>query len=260
MASATYVSSPNEAAVQEAEIRASVQALDPRVRIVAVITFAMIVVCSRQFTTLSTGLLLAILLAITARLPLGETLKRLLAVDLFIIALLLMLPFTVPGNSLWQFGPMHATREGLEMALAIALKFNAVTLMLLTLVGTLDTVTLGHALHHLRVPAKLVHLLLFTVRYIAVLHAEYRRLRAAMTTRAFRPRSNWHTWSSIGYLFGMLLVRSLERSERILAAMKCRGFHGHYYLLDHFVMTRRDGWFSLAFGAGLLILLSLEWQ
>jgi len=30
----------------------------------------------------------------------------------------------------------------------------------------------------------------------------------------------------------MLLVRSLDRSRRILAAMRCRGFHGRLYLLD----------------------------
>lgn len=238
----------------------SIHTLDPRLRIVAAVAFAAVMVASQQLITLTAGLLTAVLLAASARLPFGGTLKRLLAVDFFIIVMLLMLPFTVPGETLWRLGSLTISHEGFGLAVGIALKANAVALVLLTLVGTLDIVTLGHALHHLRVPDKLVHLLLFTVRYVEVLHAEYRRLRAAMTARAFRPRSDRHTWSSIGYLFGILLVRSLERSERILAAMKCRGFQGRYYLLDHFTMTHRDGWFALAFSVGLLVLLGLEWR
>ena len=82
---------------------------------------------------------------------------------------------------------------------------------------------LGHALGHLHVPRKLAHLLLFTVRYLDVLDREYRRLRAAMKVRSFRPRMSLHTYRAYGYLVGMLLVRSFDRSERMLAAMKCRG-------------------------------------
>jgi cobalt/nickel transport system permease protein len=56
----------------------------------------------------------------------------------------------------------------------------------------------------------------------------------------------------------MLLVRSLERSERIQAAMLCRGFHGHYYLLDHFTMTRLDWFFVLGFMGCSLVLMGIE--
>jgi cobalt/nickel transport system permease protein len=119
-------------------------------------------------------------------------------------------------------------------------------LAIVVLVGTLDIVTLGHALSHLHVPDKLTHLLLFTVRYLDVLRREYLRLRAAMKIRGFRPRMSLHTYRSYGYLVGMLLVRSLDRSERIVAAMKCRGFRGRFYLLDHFAFALRDAWFGTA--------------
>ena len=65
--------------------------------------------------------------------------------------------------------------------------------------------------------------------------------RVAMKARGFRLRCNPHTWRSIGYLFGMLLVRSIERAERILAAMRCRGFQGHFHSLTEVkTMDRRD--------------------
>jgi cobalt/nickel transport system permease protein len=232
--------------------------VDPRLRIAAAALFALIVVAGRDFVMLSTGLGIAALVAVLAQLSWFTTLKRMLAMDFFIVAMLIMLPLTLPGEALFQFGPLTASREGVLRAVEIALKANSVILALLALVGTIEVVTLGHALHHLRMPEKLVHLFLFTVRYIEVLNREYRRLRRAMQARAFVARSNWHTWRSIGYLLGMLLVRSLERSERIMAAMKCRGFRGQYYVLDHFAMDRRDWLFAASFGGCLLGLVGLE--
>ncbi len=91
-----------------------------------------------------------------------------------------------------------------------------------------------------------------------VLHREYLRLRAAMKARGFRPRLDRHTYRSFGYLVGMLLVRSLDRAERIAAAMKCRGFRGHFFMLDHFAFSRRDVSFCIASLAFLLLLIFVE--
>jgi len=98
----------------------------------------------------------------------------------------------------------------------------------------------GHALSRLRVPDKLVHLLLFTVRYLDVIGQEYKRMRRAMQARAFVMQANRHTWRSIGYMIGMLLVRALERSERVMNAMKCRGYQGRFFLMDDARLGRFD--------------------
>ena len=189
---------------------------------------------------------------LTARLPAGPTLRRMAMMDGFIVFLLLLLPFSVPGEAAFTVLGWPASWAGLEKAAAIGLKANAVVLVLLSLVGSMDPATLGHALARLRLPVTLVHLLLFTVRYIAVIDDEYRRLRRAMKTRGFRPRTNAHTLRTLGYLIGMLLVRALERSERILQAMKCRGFTGRLPLLDTLRFSARD----VMFGLGLVPLLA----
>jgi cobalt/nickel transport system permease protein len=248
----------NQSASVSAEPVSLIHRLDPRVRVLVSTVFALIVVLGQDISMLMTALAMAMVLTVSAQLSLAITLRRMLAMELFIVATLLTLPFTLPGEPLFQWGPLTASEEGVRRALVIVLKANAVILVLLTLLGTLEVTTLGHALHHLRIPAKLVHLLLFTVRYISVLQREYQRLRLAMTARAFVPRSNWHTWRSYGYLIGMLLVRSLERSERIQSAMLCRGFHGHYYLLNHFNMTRWDWFFALGFMGCSLVLIGIE--
>ena len=232
--------------------------LDPRARVVAAVAFAVVVVSLERWGALIGACAVAVLAAILVRPPWASILRRLLAMDGLMLLVLASLPFTVPGEPLIHWGGLVASRAGLLQALAIAAKANAILLMLMALVGSIPTVTLGHALQRLHVPATLSHLLLFTVRYLDVLGAEYGRLRRAMTARAFRPRTDRHTWRSLGWLVGMLLVRSFERAERVLAAMKCRGFTGRMPTFHDLRFHPTDGLFALTGAATLCVLVWLE--
>ena len=230
---------------------------DPRLRVVAAVAFALVTLSLRTFAPLVAALGLALLLALAGGQSWGNLGRRLLLMEGFLALLLLTLPFTVPGEPVLALGPLVASAEGLERALMILLKANAVVLALLGLVGGLEPAVLGHALGRLGVPQKLVHLFLQTVRQIYLLDQEHRRLRQAMRARAFVPRSNRHTWNSYGWLIGMLLVRSLARSRRVLGAMRCRGFQGRLYLLDSPSWTGEDSLFAASLGLVLLALLGL---
>lgn len=231
---------------------------DPRLRILTAFAFALVTVSLQQLWLLSLALGVALALAFNAGLSPGLLWRRLLLLEGLMLVLLILLPFSVPGHTLWRLGPFEASVQGTLQALAILLKANGVVLTLLALVGTLEPVTLGHALARLRVPDKLVHLLLFTVRYLEMLNREYQKLRQAMRARGFRARSDRHSWRSLGWLMGMLLVRSLERAQRILAAMKCRGFNGRFYLLTGQPWGVGDSLFSLATLMVLFAFLILE--
>ncbi|MCU7842517.1 MAG: cobalt ECF transporter T component CbiQ [Candidatus Thiodiazotropha sp. (ex Monitilora ramsayi)] len=218
---------------------------DPRVRILSVFGFALVVLALDDLLLLMSTLLLAVGLAVAAGLGPTLIIKRLAALEGFMLVLCILLPFSVPGETWFRVGAFSATWEGLQMAVAILLKANTVVLALLALVGTMEPVVLGHALAQLKVPEKLVHLFLFTIRYLDLFHSEYHRLHRAMVARGFVARSDLHTWRSLGWLVGMLLVRSLRRSQRILAAMKCRGFSGRFYLMDGQTWERGDTLFAL---------------
>jgi cobalt/nickel transport system permease protein len=97
------------------------------------------------------------------------------------------------------------------------------------------------------------------VRYIEVVHREYHRLRNAMRLRGFRARCNRHTFRSLGYLIGMLVVRSLDRAHRIVEAMRCRGFRGRFYLLARFRVGAADILFAAIIAAGIALLGWMEW-
>jgi cobalt/nickel transport system permease protein len=234
--------------------------LDPRGKIVVGALFAILMATATTYAVALAGLVLALICLALARLPLKEVLARLLVVNSFIVFLWLVLPLTYPGDPVWRLGPLAASRQGLVYTGLITLKSNAIIIALIALIATAPIVTLGQALHHLRLPDKLCHLLLFTYRYIYVFEQEYRRLVQAMKIRGFRPRTNLHTYRSYAYLAAMLLVRSFDRAERVFEAMRCRGFQGTFYSLRTFTWQRRDGIF-LAFSLlALGVLLYLEWQ
>lgn len=237
---------------------APVDFVDPRTRILAALAFAVAIVSLQDLLALLLGLCAALATMLLARMPARQTLRRMLAMDGFILFMLVLLPFTVPGEPSVEILGLAASWPGLLKAVEIALKANAVILALMSLVGSMEPVTLGHALRRLRMPENLVHLLLFTVRYVDVLQQEYLRLRCAMKARGFRPRNSRHTYRSFGYLVGMMLVRAVERSERILAAMKCRGFTGRIPLVDSLAFSARDLVFGLALGAVLAGLFALQ--
>lgn len=229
---------------------------DPRVRILVATLFSLVVALSSRLNVVSTGLGVSIFLILLSRLPFRGVGKRLLHLNVFMFFVGLSLLLTTKGEPLFRVGILTASKQGALSAATIALKANAMVLALTALISTVEITTLGHALSHLRVPDKLIYLFLFTVRYVEVIHTEHERLSRSMKIRCFKPRMSMHTYRSYGHLLGMLLVKSLDRSERILAAMKCRGFTGQFYLFEHFALKRRDVIFlSLSF----VVILGLGW-
>lgn len=238
--------------------RGLIARLDARVRIVAAAGFAVSVVSLASLDTLMLALAIAFGVMLLARLPVGRTIRRVAAMDAFIIFMIALLPFTVPGEPVFEAFGLPASREGFFKALSIALKATAIVMMAMALLGSMEAVTLARALRSLGAPERLVHLILFTVRYIDVLDQEYRRLRTAMKARGFRPANTRHTYVSFGYLIGMMLVRALERSERILQAMMCRGFSGRLFLETQFRLRSGDIAFSVIFTVLIAGLIYLE--
>lgn len=234
--------------------------IDPRARLMCAAALVAMMAVADRFATLGAGLAFALLGAVLSGNPWRIVLRRLLALNVLLLAVAALLPLTTPGTAMFQLGVWEYTREGAMIAITVVLKGNGIVLASIGLLGSIPAATLGHVLSHFRVPAKLVHLTVFTVRYLDVFRQEHVRLRAAMGVRGFRPRVNRHTYRSYGYLAGMMLVRSLDRSERIVAAMKCRGFRGRFYLLDHFAYSPvRDVPFGVAAALIVAALAWLEW-
>ncbi|MEF8788096.1 MAG: cobalt ECF transporter T component CbiQ [Planctomycetota bacterium] len=232
--------------------------LDPRGRVVVGVAFAAVLALSSSFPVLCAGLGAGLVFAGLARLPIRPMLKRFAAVNLFVGFLALFLPFTAGGETLFRVGPLAFGRPGALKAAEVLLKANAIVLIITALLSTVELPQLGRALQALGAPRKLAQLFFFTVRYIDLLHNEYERLRNAMRVRCFRPGLSLHTYRTYGYLIGMLLVNSFDRSERVMNAMKCRGFEGEFHSLQRFCFRRRDAIFASTCTLLLVILVALN--
>ena len=233
--------------------------LDPRVKIVVVFFFSVIVAVSNRFFVLMLAIGLSLCIVLLARVPMRELLRRLGPVNLFVLFLWFFLPFTVRGEPLFSVGPLVGTHQGVLYAALISLKANAIVVVLIALVGSTSILTLGHAMHELGVPKKIVHLFFFTYRYVHVIHREYLRLLSAMKVRGFQPGTNMHTYKTYAHLVGMLLVRSADRAERVQKAMLCRGFRGRLYSLSEFSLKTSDVISLVVMLACIVALGLLEW-
>jgi cobalt/nickel transport system permease protein len=220
--------------------KSMIHALDPRVKIIAVAAFSILIAVCSRLSALVPGIFLSILLLLLSSLRLRRVLVRVGLANGFILFLWFFLPFSFDGERAFTIGPLTATEEGLRYAVMITLRSNIILLALICLMSTTSIFTIGRALRQLLVPAKLIQLFFFTFRYLHVMQTEYQRLINAMKIRGFQPRTSMHTYRTYAYLFGMLLVRSYDRSERIRNAMLLRGFRGRFYDLGEFSLKPSD--------------------
>jgi cobalt/nickel transport system permease protein len=234
-------------------------ALDPRLKIIAATVFSVVVAMSTRFEALSAALFVSLILMGCTRLNFGLVAKRVLLVNSLILFFWLVLPLTMEGTPLYYLGPWPITREGILLSARLTLKANTIFLALIALVSTSSVATLGHALGHIKVPEKLVQLLLLTYRYIFVIEQEYRRLTRAVKVRCFRPNTGLHTYKTYAYMVGMLFVRAGARAERVHQAMRCRGFKGKFYSLHEFKLTPKDYIWAAGLGVTILAIVYLEW-
>lgn len=236
-----------------------VHRLDPRTRICAAMALAAGISLAVSPGVLAAGLAAGAGLVLCARLPARRLGARMLRINLLLAVVAVTLPLQAKAASHAGFAEntFGMTAAG-PWLLALTLKANAIVLAVSALMGTIEPFMLARALRLLRVPRTLTHLLWFTMRYVTLLSDEYRALLRAMKARAFRPRANRHTYRTYASLIGMLLVRSLDRAERVVGAMRCRGFRGEFPAFHPMAMTSRDLRFSVAAALVLLAMAAVE--
>ena len=233
--------------------------LDPRIRLILTVLYSFVVALSYHFSVLIPALVLSSILILISRIRIQQVLKRLVIVNTLILLLWLLLPFTFKGETLARIGSFAIYRPGVILAAQITLKSNAILLAFIALIATMSLATLGHALHRLGVPEKIVQLLLMTYRYVFVIEQEYQRLIRAAKIRGFRPGTNANTYRTYSYVIGMLFVRAAARAERVHQAMLCRGFSGKFYSLQEFQINSASWVFAMMMTAVIVGLALMEW-
>lgn len=147
-----------------------------------------------------------------ARIPLRYLLRRL---GLF-LPMVMLLSLSVPLS--------QGFSAGWEVMAAILFRSTLAFLSIVWLVNVMPFEQLLATLRRLKCPAVFVAMLAFMYRYSFVVWDELSRMRTARRARAFRTGSV--RWRESFHLIGLLLIRAMERAERVHGAMCARGWDG----------------------------------
>lgn len=230
---------------------------DARWKLAALLPLAFAVASLRSPLPAAAALLAAVGLCALGRVPAGAVAGRAGLVALAVSPFLVFVPLTYAAGPAWDLGAVRVSAPGLAAAAAVAARVIAVGLLALALVRTAPFHHTLAAAHALYLPGVLVQVAQLAYRYTFVLAAEARRVRVALRARAFRVRTDVHTYRTLGHSVGSLLVRSGDRAERVADAMRCRGFDGSYHTLAAFRTTAADvGSFLLAAAGTITLVLA----
>lgn len=214
---------------------------DARWKLAAIVLAAFGVAVLDHLTPAAVALALGLLLLAFTRLPGRWVRDRLGLFALAALPFLLVLPFTLdldgPG---WAVGPVRVSQHGLVSGLAVFCRCLAIGCLALVLIGTAPLHHTLVAANKLKVPGLIVLVTGLAYRYAFLLADEFRRIRVALRTRGFRMRANRHGYRTLGHATGAILVRGADRAERVVDAMRCRGFDGRFHTTTTFRTTFGD--------------------
>jgi len=212
--------------------------LNPCVKLLATLSFILAVTSFSKYeiTGLFPFFLFPFVLLSLGNLPTAPMLKRLLIVAPFVL-------FIGIFNPLFDHTPV--LKLGSVVISGGWISFFSITIRLcltitaaLILVATTGIDAIGSALLRIGVPKIIVIQLLFMYRYLHVLVEEFIRTVTAYSLRSFAGEGvQFRAWGS---LLGQLLIRSIDRANRIYQSMLCRGFDGEVRLRRTSTLTSTD--------------------
>lgn len=213
---------------------------DARVKLAAAVLYIGVVAATAEgaFAVLALLALPPIALVPVSRLGVALVLRRTILAFPFVLAAVPLL-VTRPGEVVATVPLLGwgVREEGVIAVASIMARSWVSVLVAVLLVASTSMIALLRAMQSLRMPRLLLATVFFTYRYIHVVGDEATRMMRARDSRsAAMPglragRSIRWRAGVLGHMVGSLFMRSLDRSERVHAAMQARGFDGRYRAL-----------------------------
>ena len=212
--------------------------LDPRTKLITTLFFILFVVSFGKYTVSAfmPFFIYPMFLIAVGGLPSGYLLKKVLWVSPFAVLLALFNP-VMDKDVVMHVGALGIS-GGWVSFVSILLRFFLTVSAALLLVALTGFNTVCEALIKIGVPRAFVVQLLFFYRYLFVLTDEAQRMERARSMRSFHAGPlRYRVFISLA---GQLLLRTLDRAERIYRAMCCRGFSGHIGIMTLRKSSVRD--------------------
>lgn len=215
--------------------------LDARAKAVATLAFIVVVMSfpRREVSALVPFLLYPVVLTSVSRIPIGEIFRKMLVASPFAVFVGMFNPL-LDRQPAAVVGTIVISGGWLSFA-SILLRFVLTVWAALALVGCTGIYRLVAGLERLGLPRVFAVQLLFLYRYLFVIADEGARMKRGVDARAGGKKAL--TLRVYGSLIGHLLLRSMDRAERVHRAMLARGYEGRVATLDRSRFRADDGFF-----------------
>lgn len=224
------------------------QGIEPRVRLLAILLFAVTASLLRSPWLLATMSALAASLAAASGVRVRSFARKVWG-SAGLFAVLLALPATTsavtPGPVVVSLGPVVLSAPGLLVALTLVLRVTAAAGIALLIVWTMRFNELLSALSQLKVPDIIVATLAMAQKQIVSLMRTVEQIHLARESRTLTSGTDAENRGWVTGRMAFVVQRSLSTADEVYDAMLARGFDGSMRLLHRGAAGPRD-WRYLA--------------
>lgn len=230
-------------------------ALSARVRLACALALSLVIALLSSLFAAILGCVLGFFTLLFSRISLRTIRSRFWAVNVFILFIWLIVPFTTGGPFLVEAGFLRLSEKGLSLCLLITFKANALLAIFTAFLTPLSLANLGQALLALGCSQKLALLFLLMERNVFILRNQWTIQQNAAKLRGFAPKTSLRAYKTIAALLALLLLRAYDYAQILREAMLLRGFDGKLPELSQGRITRADIYLCVFTASACAILL-----
>jgi len=195
----------------------------PRLKLLAVVAFAVVVVATpREWVAVFAVYAVVVAAFLIAARVTPRTLLARMGIEIPFVVFAALMPFVATGPRVEVWG-LSLSVEGLWGGWGLLAKATLALMASIVLVSTTEPRKIILALEQLRLPRQLTAIAAFMLRYLDVITGEWRRMRVAQDSRGFGARGA-RSWPVLARGVGALFARAHGRGERVHLAMLSRGY------------------------------------
>ena len=210
--------------------------LDPRTKILLTVIFIVALFMAKALVGYAVLLLVLSVCIAISKVKLKSILRGLKPIMFIIIITGVLNLFWTPGRTIWQWGFLNLTVEGVWAAVYMVLRISMLIICTFLLTYTTSPILLTDGLENLLGPLKKIHvpvhelsmMMSIALRFIPTLIEETDKIMSAQKARGadFDTGSLLDKAKALIPLLVPLFISAFRRADELAVAMECRCYHG----------------------------------
>lgn len=210
--------------------------LDPRVKILSLIAYIVLIFCTFNFISLALMAAVVLLIVLLSKVPLKMYLKSLKVIIVIVVITSMLNLLYGSGEPIFQWGFIKVTWEGIKNAIFVCVRIICLILFSSVLTFTTSPTDLTDALERLMKPLTIFHvkvheiamMMTIALRFVPTLLEETDKIMAAQKARG----ADMESGSLITRIKALvpilvpLFVSAFRRAYELAVAMECRCYRG----------------------------------